>query len=899
MKPVSTYLSLSQAGNKVRLLLLICLLAQVFYFSIKEFKVPLPAKLIEVSIASIISEDIRVEINQPYIVGLSKIEFEGLLIKSKETILLQAQDLSLSLRPAWPSKDPLALINQIEVSSATFLPDQRDKNHWGVSEFSLNHHYHDNSLFLKTSLELGEIRTELNFEVQNIDQLHKNNWGKKRTEEHNLEDLTESLISMKESAQLWTRSFPPIHTNFQGRINHNGGKIYISQKESLGKNTQKIEDFLTVLSWDFQADNHDLINYKFQSQAEKLMLNTKSSNIAFSYPLIRGSGIGNIARLNLLSANSSFTYKNLSLSGVISGNLPPVDFNLNQDISKHKVHVYSDTNGTKISLHAEKDTGGWKANGLIKLVPRLHDIHAQLPQGNLRMIDGKELYISLLSNPTPTRVDSPIQFFVSADHFSALQTPPGKFQFTGEIKQDFSIFINDAYGKLGQSEVTGTYYQKWNPAKYRFLLNGSCYPPDIDNWLGIWWPPLWQDFTFSTTIPVGDFSVEGIWAGQSGNSVTIGQVKTNDVTFRNFPFDSGLVDIRVDHQATQLSGKKMRHQYGSLDGSLLFPRSLNNSNLFLSFSLNGDFPVNEAKGILGKEVEESLSELNVTSIYCEADGEIFKENEIESVDNNLTWYDLYLSADEPFSYAGIDVEYVRGKISSLNGLTTAKFDDFGLAEGQGKLSFAETSPFSDSISITMDLKNASRQKLFENLSNSSQWEKHTSPQNVDQLSGDSVSKQEAAGKINLSMQVEGPGSDPKYFEGTGNLVLHDVDIGSIHLLGGIRNKLGAFNLPLPSDALNFNKLVVPFALEHDRVIFDRANLSGPLSKFEAFGEVNWVKQEVDLLADFKLAGNLNIPVLKQIVNLADPLSKLSKLKIQGDWENPDWSIYLGARALNP
>ena len=85
------------------------------------------------------------------------------------------------------------------------------------------------------------------------------------------------------------------------------------------------------------------------------------------------------------------------------------------------------------------------------------------------------------------------------------------------------------------------------------------------------------------------------------------------------------------------------------------------------------------------------------------------------------------------------------------------------------------------------------------------------------------------------------------------MVLHDVDIGSIHLLGGIRNKLGAFNLPLPSDALNFNKLVVPFALEHDRVIFDRANLFWSSSKFEAFGEVNWVKQEVDLLADFKLA----------------------------------------------
>ena len=56
---------------------------------------------------------------------------------------------------------------------------------------------------------------------------------------------------------------------------------------------------------------------------------------------------------------------------------------------------------------------------------------------------------------------------------------------------------------------------------------------------------------------------------------------------------------------------------------------------------------------------------------------------------------------------------------------------------------------------------------------------------------------------------------------------------------------------------------------------------------------------MDLLARFQVAGNLNIPILKQIVNLADPLSKLSKLKIQGHWDDPDWSIYLGANPLSP
>jgi hypothetical protein len=44
---------------------------------------------------------------------------------------------------------------------------------------------------------------------------------------------------------------------------------------------------------------------------------------------------------------------------------------------------------------------------------------------------------------------------------------------------------------------------------------------------------------------------------------------------------------------------------------------------------------------------------------------------------------------------------------------------------------------------------------------------------------------------------------------------------------------------------------------------------------------------------------LNIPVLKQLVNLADPLSRLSTLKIQGNWEDPEWTIHLKTNPLTP
>ena len=75
-------------------------------------------------------------------------------------------------------------------------------------------------------------------------------------------------------------------------------------------------------------------------------------------------------------------------------------------------------------------------------------------------------------------------------------------------------------------------------------------------------------------------------------------------------------------------------------------------------------------------------------------------------------------------------------------------------------------------------------------------------------------------------------------------------------------------------------------------------LSGPLSVLLAKGELNWPTGIIDLIAELQIVGNLNIPLIKQIVNFADPLSKISKIKIIGPWENPDWTVHLGTNPLN-
>ena len=191
----------------------------------------------------------------------------------------------------------------------------------------------------------------------------------------------------------------------------------------------------------------------------------------------------------------------------------------------------------------------------------------------------------------------------------------------------------------------------------------------------------------------------------------------------------------------------------------------------------------------------------------------------------------------------------------------------------------------------MNLEGANRIKLIETF-DGADFFSQVSHQQDNFIGKTSSLDQELAGLVNLSFNAEGPVTDPLQFTGTGNVTLSEVEIGSINLLGGIRSKLGAFTLPLPSDALNLNRMEAPFYIDQQFIRFDQIRLTGPLSLINASGEMNLAKKDVSLFANLKLAGNLKIPLVKQIVNLADPLSKLSSVKISGPWSDPNWQIYI-------
>jgi hypothetical protein len=117
--------------------------------------------------------------------------------------------------------------------------------------------------------------------------------------------------------------------------------------------------------------------------------------------------------------------------------------------------------------------------------------------------------------------------------------------------------------------------------------------------------------------------------------------------------------------------------------------------------------------------------------------------------------------------------------------------------------------------------------------------------------------------------------------------LVEENLSQVNILGGISQKLKTLNLPIPSGSFTFERLEIPFRIEYDNIYSDKILLTGPLSKLEASGQLNLISNEVDIAAKLQLVGNLKIPLLSQVINFADPLSKITKIKISGDWKNPE------------
>ncbi len=625
-----------------------------------------------------------------------------------------------------------------------------------------------------------------------------------------------------------------------------------------------------------------LKSYSNSASFRNFVINSGESLIDFDFDICQGTEVilNDINKLSITDAN---------IDGPIFGKLPEISVNLFKENKNMIAYFYGDCNLTDYSLFVELPFRS-SVTGFLNLHPSNSNLIGKMAYGETALFDGEILKLSCHRNIVPINDFSPTLFNIHASSFSVLDTKPGMYSLNGEIDSNMSVFINYAYGKFGGSKATGSYTQQWNPPSYRFLLDGHCLPTDITPWLGTWWGDIWHDFTFSGNSPAGNFSISGVWGGPTGNSLTHGFVTGGNFAYKNVEFFDSNVEIVVKNSYTNIFFKTLEHKFGKIFGDITFsPRSI--LQPYLEFDGYGQFPFNDGKSFFDFDLNRLFGDINASVVNFNGEGFISLAKDEDVADYNTTSFLIDFDTEHPIQIKGAPITSLSGEIGRRDGLLHCNFENLILADGSCTLQINEKSAISDLIEMRLNISDARPDLLYNTVFKDWLSENEDSGSSLFiPGSQNSISGFDHKGSVSISLLGIGPTSDPFQFQGTGNFFLEGIDVGQIDFLGGLRKNLGKFNLPMPSDALRFTTLEAPFQIDQGNLTFDNFELKGSLSKIAGNGTFDLTNNTVNLNADLKLLGNIQVPIVRQVLNFADPFSRLSEIHVHGPIIKPSWEI---------
>ncbi len=882
MKPDKSYLSLYKGKGRTNKLLLLLLVAQTCLLILFRITIPVPLALTEELLGKYKTQNISFEVEQTTFTFPDEITVKKFVLLTNGHKTAVANDLKIQypfLQLPWGEWKDLKEVKAKSFSLHAMGENQPRLQMEDLDFKRLGNGLHFMNAFIRADHSYLQVKGALDMEY--IKSLFKTPPKKKQRF-----DLSESLdlaLSYTKEARTALKETGSLHLQSFINCSLDKGEVHLSQLDEDGPpppvSLRGLRATVQILKKD--AQNHfaslqaDLKDFSIKSGS----FSTQFKNLSFSNQSIP------FQHLNTLKRNwgeSRVSIGETEFSGRIEGTLPSCGIVSNSTDGVEAGMFFSESNRTQIALGYQYDSI-LSLHGEALLVPKLFDLYCHTKKGRLRVIDGDESTLALFRNNDQNRNLGPMHFRFTTPRLSVMETPDGMFLLKGIIAPDYSISVDSAQAKLGQSEVTGTYFQSWFPHNFRFLLNGTFLPTDINNWFGSWWRSIWTDFGFDGEIPWGDFSISGEWGSSGSNTTTYGMVRTQKLSYNDFAISKSSALVETDFNQTTVR-TSIWHPTGQLRGNLSFPRDRLPGGKLLSFDFNGDYPLNKGRKTFGPEVERYLNDINATNLLCEASGSIFESPKDTPGENNQTNYKIKISTDQNASFWTIPTQYLHGgEITYRNLVTSGKFRSIGLAKGMATLDFiSEKQADNQALDFTFNLRGADRTALVSALSKANLL----SPETQKHITENIHSTDESPGKIDLRIQAKGPFGKFLQFNGTGHVRLIEKSLQKVNLLGVISKKLDAIKLPIPSGSFSFEMVEIPFRLENDQVHSTNIVLSGPLSRLEAAGRLNLVSGELDVTARLKLIGNLKIPILKNIINLADPLAKITKIRISGDWKKP-------------
>jgi hypothetical protein len=494
--------------------------------------------------------------------------------------------------------------------------------------------------------------------------------------------------------------------------------------------------------------------------------------------------------------------------------------------------------------------------------------------------------VELTDGWKPARIEGDISVRHAIAHNVSIDAAGGHIVYAGH-----GLDVTDVTLFQGDNAAYGSYAMDTATKQYRFLLHGQLRPFDISGWFTQWWPRFWRGFNFAAAPPVADVDVSGRW-GTAQESAVFCHADAVQVGIRGVPFDRVQATLFFRPNYFEISGFKAEHAGHAAQGSFTVAVDPERTTYrTLEFDAVSDLDVGECARLYGPAgvalvAPYQFADPPTVHLAGRFDGPAAPGGPHAQMQGTLatsrraTVYGFPLDSVKFSAYyhdSSLDLQDIAAGFADgaatgwvrIDGPPGTRAIAFGAKLGGANLARV--------INIVDGLQSANRPPGTER-------------------PGEGLLRRASTSRVDGLLAASGRLGEPFSFHGAGQLTVAGQELGEIHLLGSLSEKLSKTPL-LDFTSLRLDTAQADFRLEGNKVAFSQVKLHGPRTAIDAKG---------DYLLDTKtLDFNVRVfPLQQSKVALDDalgallmPLSSVLELKLSGPVGKPSWAFAFGPTNL--
>ena len=462
----------------------------------------------------------------------------------------------------------------------------------------------------------------------------------------------------------------------------------------------------------------------------------------------------------------------------------------------------------------------------------------------------------------------------------ALNGVRGRFAWSGT-----TVSVDDIELRTPSSLAHGRYTMDTATNDFRFLLEGSLQPADINGWFRDWWPRFWSTFDFTRGTPEANVEVAGRWGRPELTTVFVGAHGRN----------AGLRGVALDEVATRLFIRP--GYYDGLafravrDGRTARGRFTRNQDLearalaWMDVAMESNLPADLAAQLAGPEVVALTEPYRFT-----APPEVKVEGRLSGpASPDGTRADLKIEGRTEAAMTFFDFPLSRLSFRALVAGERILVDDVvaGFAEGEVR-GAGELSGPGPSRRLTFDAR-LDGGKVGEAIRIVEEFSARRA--GVPPTPQSRFQQQIASGRLDLTLSAKGFADNLRSFDGSGNARITDANLGEINLLGVLSTLLR--RTLLNYSTLQLDNAQASFALAGSSLVFPLVRISGPRAAIEASGTYHMEDKQLEFVTKvypFEESRSLLGTALGTVLA---PLSSVLEVNLTGRIDNPSWAFVYG------